>query len=122
MLGWSYLTDGAKATFVVTALTTALFVLYWVVAYGLPRGPSSGVAVSAKFLELERGRVLGAAKGIATSAVGFLTVLVTAYLDTKPRDSVPDIFLYAYVFGAVGSVALAAVMNAQTRDFIADIR
>jgi len=36
--------------------------------------------------------------------------------------SVPDIFLYSYVLGAAGCIALAAAMNADTRDFVADIR
>ena len=122
MLGWMYLTPAAQNTFLVTGSLTAAVLCWWVTSYGSPRLPTGYVAVSDKYLELERDRVLTAAKGIASTAVGFLTVLVTAFFESKPGiGSVPDVFLYSYVLGAAGCIALAAAMNADTRDFVADI-
>ena len=87
MLGWMYLTPAAQITFLVTGSLTAAALCWWVTSYGSPGLPTGYVAVSGKYRELERDRVFTAAKGIASTAVGFLTVLVTAFSRASPASA-----------------------------------
>ena len=105
----------------VAALVSAGLATLWLCRYGVPK-PRNGVpAANVKYLEFERDRVLGAAKGIGSAAVGFLTVLVTAYLAPKGLHGIPGFFLVCYVLGAVACIALAAWLNGQTRSFVASL-
>jgi peptidoglycan/LPS O-acetylase OafA/YrhL len=104
----------------VTAFVSVGISTLWLYRYGIPRRPT-GVYASGKYLELERDRVLGAAKGIASAAIGFLTVLVTAYLDTTKRQGIPGFFSTCLVLGALGCIAIAAWINGRTRTFVATI-
>jgi peptidoglycan/LPS O-acetylase OafA/YrhL len=106
----------------VTAFVSVGISALWLRTYGVPKRPFGAAPPSTKYLELERDRVLGAAKGIASTAIGFLTVLVTAYLDRKNLAEIPEFFLVCYVLGSLGCVAIAAWMNGRTRGFVADIK
>jgi hypothetical protein len=112
---------GAWSAFGVAAGVTVGISVLWLYSYGVPRQPAGFGPISPKYLELERDRVLGAAKGIGSAAIGFLTVLVTAYLDRKNLAEIPAVFLACYVVGAVGCVAIAAWMNGRTRRFVEGI-
>jgi hypothetical protein len=112
---------GEGWSFGIAAVVSAGVVALWLWRYGVPRPKQSYPAKSARYLELERDRVLGAAKGIASAAVGFLTVLVTAYFENKPLGRIPGLFLVCYVVGAAGCVAVAAWMSGQTRNFVSNI-
>ncbi|HEY7049572.1 MAG TPA: hypothetical protein VH373_20315 [Jatrophihabitantaceae bacterium] len=110
-------TGQAWGFWVSAGVSLAVSVL-WLYLYGMPRAPAN-TYLSSKFYELERDRVLSAAKGIASTAVGFLTVLVTIFLDRTVPIGIPAWFLVCYVVGAAGCVVVAAWMNGTTRRFVA---
>jgi hypothetical protein len=121
---------GEAWSFGVAAVVSTGLVALWVWLYGVPKPKQPDdppkeddpPASSMKYLELERDRVLGAAKGIGSAAVGFLTVLVTAYFQNNPLNRIPSLFLVCYVVGAAGCIAVAAWISGQTREFVKNIK
>ncbi len=63
----------------------------------------------------ERERIFGAAKGIASTAAGFLVTLVTILLKDEIKVELSGWSILGIVLGAVGGLVLAASLSARTR-------
>jgi hypothetical protein len=64
----------------------------------------------------ERERMLGAARGVASTAGGFLLTLVTLLLKDEIKVTLTGWSILGLVLGAVGSLVLAASLSARTRN------
>jgi hypothetical protein len=67
----------------------------------------------------ERDRMLGAAKGIASAAAGFLVTLLTILLKGEIDVSITGWTVLGMIAGLVGSLLLAATIAADSRSFVA---
>jgi hypothetical protein len=125
MSPWA-ITDDELIWMVVSAAVVATGVLAWAGTYGYPsariRVDGQLVLVrSAKFVELERDRVLASAKGIAATASGFVVTLVTGYLKDGITATVSLWSLVGCIVGAAGCIWLAASTSGSTRAFVRDL-
>jgi hypothetical protein len=122
MSPWGITGDELTWMLVSAAVVTA-GVLAWARSYGYPSSTFTvqGQQVmvnSAKFLELERDRVLASAKGIAATASGFVVTLVTGYLKDGITQTVSLWSLVGCIVGAAGCICLAASTSGSTRAFV----
>ncbi|WP_157611074.1 hypothetical protein [Terrabacter sp. Soil810] len=83
----------------------------------LPR-PVAGAQVQdhRTLVEWEKDRVLGAGKGMASVAAGFLIAVVTAALKSE-LGSVPVWAALGCVAGSIGMLLIAAELSRQSADF-----
>ena len=73
-----------------------------------------------KVVELERDRVQGTAKGIGRAAAGFLASLLTALFNDEIQLQVSAWTLIGCIAGAIGALALAAMLRTSSWRFVAD--
>ena len=122
MSPWA-ITSDELTWMLISAALVASGVLAWASSYGYPSSTFKvdgkwTLVESAKFLELERDRVLASAKGIAATASGFVVTLVTGYLKDGITATVSLWSLVGCIAGAAGCIWLAASTSASTRAFV----
>jgi hypothetical protein len=81
-----------------------------------PAGPTA--PWREKRVEFERDRVQGGAKGIASTAAGFLVALLLAAFKSEIQGNVSAWSIIGCIAGAVGALLLAAILSASTRRFV----
>jgi hypothetical protein len=107
-------------TLLVAAALSLVVLIIWLYRYAFPRGPRTyrvGNDWDRKLVEFERDRVLSAAKGIGSTAAGFLTAVVLAFAKSEITAQVSRWSLLGSVLGVVGALLLAATMSASTRSY-----
>ena len=125
MSTWSI--TGVELTWLgVSAGVVGLGIAIWAAQYGYPRdrfrvGGTLITVTSPKFVELERERVLAAAKGIAATASGFVVTLVTGYLKDGITQAVSLWSLVGCIVGAASCLWLAASIGGSTREFVREL-
>lgn len=125
MSPWA-ITDDELRWMLISGAVVAAGVLAWARSYGYPRSRFKvngewASAESAKFLELERERVLASAKGIAATASGFVVTLVTGYLKDGITQSVSLWSLVGCIVGAASCIWLAASTSGSTRAYVRNL-
>jgi hypothetical protein len=120
-------TDAEIIALVIAALVIEVLLLVWLPS-AFPKDPRPDnfrpdplQEWHDKLIEWERNRVLSAAKGIGSSAIGFLTALVLALAKGEIAVQVSGFSLLGCALGALGALVLAAAMNAATRKFLWDL-
>jgi hypothetical protein len=98
-----------------------LFLVALFTLYPTKLGPST-FSDGVKLVEWERDRVMSAAKGIASTAAGFLVAIATALLKVEIGNEIPRVAVLGCVLGAVGALLLGADLARSTRAFTLDPR